>query len=275
MNPKAAWQRFADGPDPRPRQAVQGVVIGFLSAGVAIDLGLILPWHFGRWTVLGCVAIGLLAMLGPVVVRRLYWAGLAALMAAALVLTYTPLPETLVCGLVRDNGPGEADVIVVLSAGAHTQTLSTASQERMLRGLELLHAGWADQIVFTGDPKDRRNRFYELAPAAMERLGIPTTAVVPYEAVEAPVQTTFTEAQSLRTMAAARDWQAVLLVTSPSHTRRAGMLFERAGFTVRVVPSEVSRYDLDEPRTSDRLEIFRDWMYERKAWLFYRWKGRL
>ncbi len=276
MSPREAWRRLVDGPDPRPRQALQGLVLGLLACNTGAVLGLMLPWRFARFTALGYVLCGLVAMLGPAWLRRSWWVALFGLVSATLVVGYTPLAPALLQRLIVDDGPSPADAIVVLSASTNTASLGTSSEDRMLRGLQLLHKGWAPAIVFTGDPRDRSNQFHVMAPAMMASLGLPTSAVVPFEPVQAPVQTTYTEAQSIRLMATARGWRRLLLVTSPSHTRRAATVFRAAGLDVRTVASAVSRYDLASPRkVSDRLAIFRDWVYETTAWAFYRWKGRL
>ena len=243
---------------------------------MAVALGLILPWQLKPFNGPFHVACGLLAMLGPVWLRRAYWVVLAGLVVVSVTVCYTPLAPALLQALVEDDGAVPADVIVVLSGSTTTTTFRVSSETRFLRGLELLHAGLAPVIVFTGDPPQPGNQFHVMAPAEMERIGLSTAAVVPFQAVETPLMNTFTEAQSIRKMAADHGWRRVLLVTSASHTRRAAATFRAVGFEVTVVPAATTQYDLAEPASvGDRLTIFRDWVYETNATLYYRLRGRL
>lgn len=276
MSLRAVWRRLADGPDPRPRQALQGLVLGLLAVNAGAVIGLGLPWRLAPFTTPFYILCGVAMMLGPTWLRRAGWVALTALVTTTVLVAYTPLAPALLQPLLRDDGPAPADAIVVLSGATNTTSLTSSSQDRMLTGWRLLHDGWAPRLVYTGDPDDPHNQFNRMAAELQAGVGLPTGAVVPIEAVEAEVQTTYTEAMALRNMAADRQWRSLLLVTSPSHTRRAGAVFEAAGLQVRVVPSQVTRYDLAKPtRVSDRLAIFRDWVYESSAWLYYRLTDKL
>ncbi|MCC7494149.1 MAG: YdcF family protein [Fimbriimonadaceae bacterium] len=251
------------------------VVLGLLASANATLLGLALPWRLGRYTTLCYVLLALLGQLGPRWLRRLHWVGLAGLVTLSTVVATTPLAPTLLAQRVVDDGPAPADVIVVLSASTWSTSLNAASLERWLHGVELLHAGWAPAIVFTGDPLNRLNRFDALGPATMAAVGLPTAAVVPFEAPPRTPLTTWDEAQAIRAMGQARGWQRVLLVTSPSHTQRSKLAFEAQGLAVRVVPAASTKYDRVRPtRPAWRLAMFQDWVYETTALAVYRLRGR-
>ena len=72
-------------------------------------------------------------------------------------------------------------------------------------------------------------------------------------------------------------WRRLLLVTSPTHTRRAAAAFERAGVAeVIAVPAVETWFDLERLRRSDeRLWAFGPiihewiglWVYARRGWI--------
>jgi uncharacterized SAM-binding protein YcdF (DUF218 family) len=73
-----------------------------------------------------------------------------------------------------------------------------------------------------------------------------------------------------------RGWRTVLVVTSPTHSRRAAAVFEAQGLDVVSSPSIETRYDLEDLSLPfDRLEAFSSglherlgmWVYGRRGWL--------
>ena len=60
-------------------------------------------------------------------------------------------------------------------------------------------------------------------------------------------------AARVRDLARARGWTRVLLVTSPSHSRRAAALFRSQGVTVVSIPAQEWRFDQALTQPSDRL----------------------
>ena len=71
-----------------------------------------------------------------------------------------------------------------------------------------------------------------------------------------------------------RGWRKLLLVTSPTHSRRAAATFEREGVSVVSSPSMETRFDLENlTRTDDRLFAFGAVLHERVGLGVYRWRG--
>ena len=129
----------------------------------------------------------------------------AAWLAAVVLVVEKPLPQ--------------ADVIYVFSGGA-------AFVERTGKAAEIFLQGRANRIVLTNDGfkggwsrKDARNPFFwELAQRELIKQGVPAEAITVLPPL---VESTRDEAVLLAATARTENWQSILLVTSPYHTRRA------------------------------------------------------
>jgi uncharacterized SAM-binding protein YcdF (DUF218 family) len=88
------------------------------------------------------------------------------------------------------------------------------------------------------------------------------------------VYTTRTEALRMKTVAQRKGWQALAVVTSPMHTRRACATFEAVGFRVACVPAAVRNSGLHPASSTQlRLHSFQAWLYEIFATDTYRRRG--
>lgn len=267
---------------PRPHEAaaspwpavLQGAVVGVMASALGPQLGLVLPWALRPWTAAVYVLVGVAALAGRPWQRRVAWGLLVAEAALFLIVSQTPLAPWLLDRWVLAEQPAPGDAIVVLSASTHTDSLSDRSLERLMGGLALLNLGAAPRIVFTGDPLARGNRFEVLAPEAMRRIGLDVDRVVPFEGLGVTPMTTHLEAVAVSRMAARHGWRRVVLVTSPSHSRRAAAAFRRQGLEVVMVPSEPTDYDAADPRDSySRRRMFAHWLYEVTALVIYQVRG--
>ncbi len=126
--------------------------------------------------------------------------------------------------LLREDPLAAADAIVVL--GGAPSRRAPAGRRR------LLAAGWAPRLLTVGGTQARggwadarRTRL------ALLDLGVPEAAI---EAVAQDARGTADEARVVVALAAARGWTRLIVVTSPYHCRRAGMLFGRRGAAVGV-----------------------------------------
>lgn len=136
-----------------------------------------------------------------------------------------------------------ADAIVVLSGGRPVAPGPAAISEwddpdRFFGGVELLQAGKAPLLIFTGG-------WFPDAPGAplegdilsgyAKAMGVPADRVL----TTGPVVNTLEESQAVAELVKDRQpaVSTILLVTSAFHVNRAKLLFERAGF--RVLPYAV------------------------------------
>lgn len=123
--------------------------------------------------------------------------------------------------LVRTDPPVRSDAIVVLSGDL----------QRNFHGAQLYRMGMAPQVIITAPRREAgyrkldeigvpSPRHEELARAALVRLGVPDGAI---RTVGKELLSTAAEAAAIRDAVA--PGSTLLVVTSPYHTRRAGLVF--------------------------------------------------
>ena len=199
--------------------------------------------------------------------------GLAVLMFC--IIAMTPFVTTLLptSSLVRrDPLPkGGVDAVVVLSAGITADSLlSPEALDRLLTGLELMGDSVAPTLVVT-DP--RRSGHGPTTAKDQERVRSLVARPFPMLMVDS-VYNTRDEAVNSWKLLRPRGATHVAVVTSPLHTRRACATFEQVGFTVYCVPAVSRVYSVTAAdEGTDRLIVFREWLYERAAWLEYRFRN--
>lgn len=240
---------------------VGGAAIGAALGGLAAFLGEVC----GSVTVLLALLLaGALAGAFPATRRALNAAASILALALALCLL-TPVLRGPLAALALSQPPVKADAIVVLGGGVQcaSATLETSSLGRLLRGLELWRAGYAplvtvsEQSGLLGPPDCPKMSDLERGHiAALYPSGGPQVVTL------RNVTTTRDEAARVRELARTRGWTRVLLVTSPSHSRRAAALFTREGVTVVSVPAQEFRFDPALPLPLDRLWALRVLSYE-------------
>lgn len=131
-----------------------------------------------------------------------------------------------------------ADVIVVL-AGEKT--------ERVQYGVKLFKDGWArkDRVVMAGGPLVWKYSWATLMKEQAVSLGIPANVIV----LEEKSTTTEEDAKFTKEILLKRGDKSLILVTSPYHSKRASMIFERImGKDIRVInaPVENSWFKFNE-----------------------------
>ena len=198
------------------------------------------------------VGVTLLLVLAGLRLRRraMIWTGVAMLWLAS-----TPLVSALMIRAVegwaeRGRAPDapEAAAIVVLSGGrvlapGKASISEWQDADRYFGGMDLLRAGKAPLLVFTGgwvpwEPEAVPEG--EVLAGYAKSMGVSADRVV----TTGPVTNTAEEARAVATLLRRRrPWSTdsgtaprVLLVTSAFHMARARRLFERAGLTVLPFP---------------------------------------
>ncbi|WP_245528328.1 YdcF family protein [Deinococcus maricopensis] len=243
--------------------AVIGVSFAVLLALVpgehvtALRLALVI----GLCTVCAAHGVARAVLRGAFVVQAVLW----------VAVLFTPVVPRLVAVLTLREVPVQADAIVVLAAGVHCGpgVLGSSSLDRLLRGVALWRAGFAPVLTVS-------NPSFAFGPASCPRVGDVERAWLremfgeagPRVLTLAEVTTTQDEAARAAALARARGWRTVLLVTSPSHSARAALLFRaamrRAGLGTRVVsvPSAESAFDVEGRTVHDRVLGLRVVLYE-------------
>lgn len=238
------------------------------------------------WSVLGVTAssgleaewplIGF-ALLGAVLGARQHYRVLTLTAATGavllLVVAYTPLAPFVARSLVRSDAPpgGRPDAVVVLGASISGDgLLGPTAVQRLLTGLALVAPTDSTPLVVSAvriSPSDSTTSHRDLerlVALAGGRRAIWLTNVY----------TTHDEAMEVRSLAARRGWRSVVVVTSPSHSRRACATFEGMGLRVTCRPSDERDFRL--LRASTPHERWLAWeavVYETMGSIVYRWRG--
>lgn len=266
-------------PDPREdaaraawKLALSGFILGTLGWIAARELRLNGSLPYLSDSDYDLLMMGVLgAAIGLTRLRGLLWILCGAVCLAFLVIGHTPWIEAPVRALVRRDPPRRCPAVVVLSADLFADGgLDRHSYERVMRGIQLVRQGYAERLVLTRLPPPRKSS----VPAVKRELAA-LDFTIPIDEV-GPVTNTYAEALAVRSLARERGWKELLLVTSPSHTRRAGATFRKAGVPVVVQPCDEHGFDLNGlQQAGDRIAAFRDWLYETSGWYVYRFRGRL
>lgn len=188
-----------------------------------------------------------LLLIGAGIVRRRRWplvAAIVVLWLSSMPLVAGPLARALEDGATRlpVDSVGIADAIVVLSTGRMTAPGPEAVSEwtdadRFFGGVQLLRAGKAPLLVFTGgwspwEPNAPTEG--EVMTEYATAIGIPREQIV----TTGRVFNTAEEAVAVAAVLKARQQGTtrIILVTSAFHVPRARQLFEQAGLAVSVFP---------------------------------------
>lgn len=253
--------------DPRLRQALGGFILGFV-AGAALIRLVGNPLSIKRWDLLPLLW-GLAA--GILVLSRLRWIPWAAAAVVAgtwTVVSYTPLMAHVIPGLLRQDSLPRLEAVVVLSSDIQRDgDLTVQAQQRLIHGFGLVRQGFGKRLVLTRLP--RKLSYVPAVEKQCRELGIS----LPVEET-AEVNNTHDEALQIRELARRRGWPAVILVSDPTHMRRAAATFEKAGVKVYCSPCVEEAYDVDDlTKPGDRLDAFRSWFHEVIGYEVYRMRG--
>lgn len=128
--------------------------------------------------------------------------------------------------LIVNEEPKPVDVIIVLSGG----------EDRVEHGVRLYQQGYANKILFTGGGSQK------MKEQAMS-LGIKEDQIL----LEGKSRTTFENAKYSIEIIRAQGFQSAIIVTSPTHTRRANIIFSQffkgVDLTICSVPYDLSIAD--------------------------------
>lgn len=249
-----------------------GLSLLLLPLGLVINPELSLGPLVGLW--LGGTLLG---GLGPTFRLLLWGSGLCAVLIATAV--FTPFTKRLAEGLIVNEAPQKADLIVVLGGGMHcgARELEGTSLARLAKGLELWRAGYAPRLTLS----DTVGEIF--GDARCPSLGLLAAQHVKAlygdegpEIVLLPrMRTTRTEALAVAQRVRERGWQRVLLVTTPTHSRRAAGAFRKLGLEVLSVNSSEPRFDMALVAPADRLQALTPLAREYLGLLAYWLRGWL
>ena len=243
-----------------------GLAVGAAAALAAESLGLegAVSYWGPRAPVIAGIAV-LSALLWTTRLRPLVALGAGMLGLLWLVVAFTPVTSWMAQGLVRRDALREADAIVVLASNIQRDgELTATAMSRLLHGFELLAQARAPRLVLTEIQPPARS-YAEPARALLASLRIEGELIA-----VGPVRDTRDEAQAVARLFTERGYKTLILVTSPTHTRRAALAFERQGLVVMTSPSVETLYDLETlGGADDRIKAFGHLLHERLGlWLY-------
>ena len=221
------------------------------------------------------------------------WRLVVALLAV-LYLVMTPIgADVLVAGLAhglrpiatREEARG-ADAVVVLGGGVQTvraagvvlSQLGTTASLRVLEGARVYKLIGARFVIVSGGIADAK---LELRPegeqmaAALVAAGVPADRIL----LDLQAKNTHDHPRTIRPILEVNQIRQFVIVTSPTHMRRALTVFRAGGFdpvgSVSLFRSEL----LDPPPlflpNDDSVSLSDQSLYEYGAWPLYWWRGWL
>jgi uncharacterized SAM-binding protein YcdF (DUF218 family) len=135
---------------------------------------------------------------------------------------------------IQDTQQAQFDVILVLGNPAKDDgSIGPEAKSRMLEGIRQYHAGVAPRLLLTGGAVT--NDFVE-AQVMMQfarSQGVPASALFAEGRSRNTIQSAFYAYQLMQ----AHDWSSALVVTSPTHIRRASLIFSHYPLAWRMDPA--------------------------------------
>jgi uncharacterized SAM-binding protein YcdF (DUF218 family) len=134
---------------------------------------------------------------------------------ACVLIIYFSIP-------MRDTQQRQFDVILVLGNPAKADgSIAPLARSRVLEGIRQYRAGVAPRLLMTGGAV--QNRFVEAQVMLQfaRSQGVPASALF----AEGQSQNTIQNAYYSYKIMQAHDWSSALVVSSPSHLRRASLIF--------------------------------------------------
>jgi uncharacterized SAM-binding protein YcdF (DUF218 family) len=139
----------------------------------------------------------------------------AALAVVFVLVTYFSIP-------MSDTQQPTFDVILVLGNPANNDgTIASVGRSRVLEGIRQYHAGAAPRLLMTGGAV--KNKFAEgqvMRQFAISQ-GVPEDAVFAETQSRNTIQNAFYSYKIMQ----AHNWTSVMVVSSPTHIRRASLIF--------------------------------------------------
>jgi uncharacterized SAM-binding protein YcdF (DUF218 family) len=213
--------------------------------------------------------------LGALSLAPLFGGFLALGVLAVVLVSWFGLLDNRIHHTIRSDSlpAGSVDAVVVLSGNLTREgRIGSEALGRLLAGLELRRRLSTRPLVLTSVHRIRRGD--TLSSERDQRALIARFDPDAVLHVVGPVRNTHDEAVAVTGLARQRGWRRLAVVTSPLHTRRACATFERQGLAIVCRASDSRDYSLNLRRApADRLEAFRDWLYETVGIRVYRARG--
>ena len=195
-----------------------------------------------------------------------------------IFLSYIHGPILIQLGkyLIVQQPLAKSDLIVCLAGG---------DVERGVASADLFARGLAPRVFIAREPipdgletlKQKGIDYPEsidLVTMIFRGLGVPESAVI---RSDQPVESTFEEAKRVAALIKDKEYRSLILVTSPTHSRRAWLIFRKAipdgDFRITVMPTPYSKFRAEDWWKTRR--YVRDVIMEYQKLIYYKAKGLL
>lgn len=180
-------------------------------------------------------------------------------------LLSTSMLRSVLQTLEERDEPQPSDALVVLGSGIDCETggLDRESSARAAHAAKLVGEGWATQVVVTDSPPETCEG---LAARQQEVIQAAVPGRLLSFFVVGNCLNTHDEAVAAAALARQQGWKSILLVTSPTHSRRAAALYRAQGLEVRVSPSAPGTYNAALLTEADRRAAMNSVRHELLGW---------
>jgi uncharacterized SAM-binding protein YcdF (DUF218 family) len=248
---------------------VSGLALGALLGFLVVELSLsTLVSYPGDTAIFVPVAAGAGGLLALTRARRLLVAANVALGLCWLLVAFGPVVPWMAEGLPRRDPLRAADAVFVLGSRVQRDgDPTTDALTRLVHALALVGEGRSRNLILSEQPS--MPAYAPIARELMKKLGLQAELLT-----VGPALNTRGEAQLVAELFRQKGWRTVVLVTAPTHSRRAALAFEGAGLDVVSSPSWETRFDLETlDRPGERLQAFGNLLHERVGLWWYRRRG--
>jgi uncharacterized SAM-binding protein YcdF (DUF218 family) len=234
-------------PHQKFRLSIYGLILGVFVWFILRDLGFLdlIPFLRGRPE-----AVALFAAIGSYIAvtagRSFLQAGAVLLLVLWGLVAFTPIATQLAQPMRVADEPEAADVVVVLAGGFQIDNeFSTSSFERTIHGLELIRGKFAPRLILSEATPAKKGDHLRTGKELMDHLGIscPVIGV-------GPAHDTHDEAVLVSQLAQKNGWKKILLVTSPVHSLRSKLTFQKTGLQVISSPCRETSYDFENKNSA-------------------------
>ena len=220
-------------------------------------LVLMVCWLYSqiKWFIPIVLTVLSLAMSLNGLTRRLLNVVTIGVLTVVMLCIFTPLLQPVQRFLDVSQLPSRADVIVILGGGLYcgSTDLESSSLARTVKGLALWKAGYAP-IITISDTTGLWDNCVSLEQPTRQEISNLEPKNAPEIVVLPRVKSTRMEAEAVAKEAKTRAWTNILIVTAPSHSRRARATFTQLKLDAFIVSSGEPRYDTDLHLPGDRLK---------------------
>lgn len=167
--------------------------------------------------------------------KPLLWIAILLTVLFGLWFFQAPLLEGAAQWLIVQDKLAKADAMIVLAGDNNG--------ERVSQAVELYRQGYAPKLLLSGGPLAWQLSSAEWMKKQALTMGVPESAII----MEGQSRSTLENAEFTLPIVKEQRWESIILITSPTHTRRADRvfkkLFDQAHIDVITCPVQKSEFN--------------------------------